>query len=89
MLQLAQSSQLARWIRVTFERVICCLPVKKPSYFKHLLLFSTVNKQELPSSHLLCLCTPEHLPVSCKLSAGWCSLEDPPEGNLPGLGAEV
>lgn len=51
-----------------FGRVICCLP-GKISYFKHLLLFSTVDKHEQASYHLFCLYTPEHLPGPCKPSA--------------------
>lgn len=84
MTQLAQSSQLAYWIS-HFGRVIYCLP-GKTSYFKHLLLFSTVNKHAQASSHLFCLCAPEHLPGPLP---GWCSLEDPPERNSPGFGAEM
>lgn len=46
-----------------------------------------INKHEQAASHLFCLCTPEQLPGPCKLFPGWCSLEDPAEGSIPGFGA--
>lgn len=41
--------------------------------------------------HLICyVCVHQSISL-CHVNSrsGWCSLEDPPEGNLPGLGAQV